>query len=134
MSAERCAGSGVETTSAKAVRNSPASVSGNLIRSSGTWAGRRIATGSPTRNLPRAVRVLCSIKRPSGRRVPFPQSSTIRNCVFWFARNGLGLFQVITVSGTLQKSGGTIEGDHLSGALQKSGGTTEGDHREPQVP
>jgi hypothetical protein len=42
-------------TSAKAVRNPPASVNGNFIRSSGTLAGRRIATGSPTKNLPRAV-------------------------------------------------------------------------------
>jgi hypothetical protein len=55
MSAARRPGSGDKTTSAKAVRNPPASVSGNPIRSSGTRAGRRIATGSPTKNVPRAV-------------------------------------------------------------------------------
>jgi hypothetical protein len=54
-SAARRSGSGFETKSAKAACNPSASVSGNLIRSSGTWAGRRIATGSPTKNLPRAV-------------------------------------------------------------------------------
>jgi hypothetical protein len=58
MSAARRPGSGVETTSAKAVRNPPASVSGNSIRSSGTRVQRRIATGPPTKNLPRAVCVL----------------------------------------------------------------------------
>src|SRR5206468_8280250 len=55
VSAARRPESGGQTSSAKAVRNSPASVGGNPIRSSGTWAGRRIATGSPTKNLPRAV-------------------------------------------------------------------------------
>jgi hypothetical protein len=54
-SAARRRGSGVEMTSAKAFRNPPASVNGNFIRSNGTLAGRRIATGSPTKNLPRAV-------------------------------------------------------------------------------
>jgi hypothetical protein len=47
MSAARRSGSGVETTSPKAVRNPPASVSGNPIRSSSTCTGRHIATGSP---------------------------------------------------------------------------------------
>jgi hypothetical protein len=56
MSAASRPGRGTETTSANAVRNSPASVSGNFIRSSGTTVGRRIMTEFSDRNLPRSSR------------------------------------------------------------------------------
>src|SRR6266404_3874892 len=54
MSDAKRSDSGVETTSAKKARTPPASISGNPIPSNGTLAGRCIATGSPTKNLPRA--------------------------------------------------------------------------------
>ena len=54
MSDAERSGSGVEATSAKTARKLPASISGNPIPSNGTLAGRCIATGSPTKNLPRA--------------------------------------------------------------------------------
>jgi hypothetical protein len=56
MSAARRSGSGSETKSAKAVRNPSASVNGKDIRASGTWAERRIATGSPKRTFPSVKR------------------------------------------------------------------------------
>jgi hypothetical protein len=62
MSTASRSGSGEETTSANVVRNPPASVSGScIVRSSGTnRIGRRIATGSSDRNLPRAAsRLYC---------------------------------------------------------------------------
>ena len=54
MSDAERSGSGVEATSAKTARKLPASISGNPIPSNGTLAGRCIATGSLTKNLPRA--------------------------------------------------------------------------------
>jgi hypothetical protein len=51
-SAVRRRGSGVEMTSAKAVRNPPASVNGNFIRSSGTLAERRTRPVLRQKNFP----------------------------------------------------------------------------------
>ena len=51
MSVASRPGRGIETTSANALRNSPASVSGNFVLSSGPSVGRRI-TSSPTGTSP----------------------------------------------------------------------------------
>ena len=84
-------------------------VSGNLIRSSGTWAGRRIATGSPTRNLPRAVSRPMSDKRASSRRVPFRSHFTIRN--WFFVRERCWLVPSCRCKWRPEENrGGTIEG------------------------
>jgi hypothetical protein len=82
MSAARRRGSGIEMTSAKAVRNPPASVNGNFIRSNGTLAGRRIATGSSTKNVPRALYL---VKCASGGFVrPDAPNGSLVNCAITF--------------------------------------------------
>jgi hypothetical protein len=53
--------------------------------------------------------------RPSGKREEVFASRkfhTIRNWSFCSRANGCDLFQVISLSGALQKSGGAMEGDH----------------------
>ena len=52
VSAARPGGSGVETTSAKAIRNLSANVSGNFTRSSGTQDHPAAPTGPPNRSFP----------------------------------------------------------------------------------
>jgi hypothetical protein len=110
MSAVRRPGSGVETTSAKAVRNPPASVSGNPIRSSGTWTAHRYRF-SDKEPSPRG---LASCVLNAGAAVSFSPAPNfpnrrcrsrrfvsrkfhIRN--WFFRRNELGLFQVLSASG-----------------------------------
>jgi hypothetical protein len=88
-SGARRLGSGVEMTSAKAVRNPPASINGNFIRSK----GRRIATVLRQRTFP-ARSCVHPIKCASGGFVrPDPPNGSFVNCAITFGtpRRGAAL-------------------------------------------